>query len=122
MEAFFVENRSKNLIFFYGESESGVNKSAKGKFKLQIIDSSSISLKGVCIFFVRHFASTAITPKNISDVIHEFKFNLDSFKQKLRFFFNYRKFFSVRMIVKTKVFFKQLADNLPYYFFQYYLI
>ena len=67
MSSFFAQNGAKNLIFYYGEIDSPAkSRTAAPKYKLQIIDSSSLSLKGVCVFFVRHNISNQITNANIS--------------------------------------------------------
>lgn len=80
MSSFFAEKGSKILVFFYGETDTtsstsnttstatqGQNVKGKSvKSKLQIIQSSSVMLKGICIFFVRHTTSIAITSSNIS--------------------------------------------------------
>lgn len=85
MDSFFVENGRKNLIFCYSEPDSpndgnrssqqqqqqAANKQGALKInraKVQIVDSSDLILKGVCIFFVRNTTSTAITTQNISQV------------------------------------------------------
>lgn len=68
MEAFFAENGTKNLLFYYGEPADTGSKVRINKPKVQIVDSSHLSLKGVCIFFVRNSTSIAITSQNISQV------------------------------------------------------
>lgn len=73
MEAFFTENGTKNLIFYYGEGSTGSEGGVKAKVsrsKVQIVESSSLSLKGVCVFFVRNSTSIAITPQNVSQEIY----------------------------------------------------
>ena len=69
MEAFFVENGKKNLIFYCGETENASSK-FKVKPKIQIVDSSNLILKGICVFFVRNSTAIAISSANISQVIH----------------------------------------------------
>lgn len=88
METFFAENGKKNLLFVYGEHDSNTSANApntttttanahntqaklaakQNKTKVQIADSSSLVLKGVCVFFVRNSTSIAITVQNISQV------------------------------------------------------
>jgi len=69
METFLVENGKKNLIFYCGETESALNK-FRTKPKIQIVDSSNLILKGICVFFVRNSTAVAISSNNISQVIH----------------------------------------------------
>ena len=64
MEMFFAENGNKNLLFYYDTSKS--LKTAKSK--VQIVDNSNLSLKGISIFFVRNSTSIAISTQNISQV------------------------------------------------------
>lgn len=66
MDGFFVENGSKILMFFYGDDVNAKTKPAK--FRVQIVDSSNLSLRGVCLFFFRNSTSIAITPQNIHQV------------------------------------------------------
>lgn len=73
MEAFFVENGKKNLIFYSGETESALNK-FRTKPKIQIVDSSNLILKGICVFFVRNSTAVAISSNTISQVNHFFHF------------------------------------------------
>lgn len=68
VEAFFSENGSKNLLFYYGEPADTGSKIRINKSRVQIVDSSHLTLKGVCIFFVRNSTSTPITIQNISQV------------------------------------------------------
>lgn len=68
MEAFFVEDGNKNLLFYYGEPDTNNAKSKIIKSKVQIVDNSNLSLKGVSIFFIRNSTSIAITAQNISQV------------------------------------------------------
>lgn len=67
MENFFSENGRKNLIFYYGDDL--VTKIKSSKAKVQIVESSNLSLKGVCIFFIRNSTSIAITSTNISQEV-----------------------------------------------------
>ena len=80
MENFFVENGRKYLLFFYSDHESGDKgpsaASASGaknlrKNKVQIMESSDVNLKGICIFFVRN-PTIQITNSNVSNVIYNF--------------------------------------------------
>jgi hypothetical protein len=69
MDAFFNENGTKNLLFYYGESADSTSAKSKiTKSKVQIVESSNMSLKGVCVFFVRNSTSNPITAQNISQV------------------------------------------------------
>lgn len=70
MEAFFAENGSKNLLFYSGEHADSIagSKVRINKPKVQIVDSSHLAFKGVCIFFVRNSTSTPLTNQNISQV------------------------------------------------------
>jgi hypothetical protein len=73
MESFFRENGNKNLLFFYGEPDPSHPSTPKtnirgAKHKVLIVESSHLSLRGVCVFFVRNSTSIAITSNNISQV------------------------------------------------------
>jgi hypothetical protein len=71
MEAFFAENGNKNLLFCYGEPETNMQVSKTTlpkKTKIQIVESSNISLRGICVFFVRNSTSILVTRENISQV------------------------------------------------------
>jgi hypothetical protein len=70
MENFFQEHGRKYLLFFYDQDtndKSAAAKAIKTKNKVQIMESSDISLKGICIFFVRNQTIT-ITNTNVSNV------------------------------------------------------
>ena len=71
MEAFFAENGQKNLIFCFGESDTSIQVSKTNlpkKPKVQIVESSNLSLRGICVFFVRNSTTILITKENISQV------------------------------------------------------
>jgi hypothetical protein len=71
MENFFQEHGRKYLLFFYNDQDtndkSAATKAIKARNKVQIMESSDISLKGICIFFVRNQTIT-ITNANVSNV------------------------------------------------------
>lgn len=71
MEAFFAENGNKNLLFCYGEPDINMQVSKTNlpkKPKVQIVESSNLSLRGICVFFVRNSTSILVTRENISQV------------------------------------------------------
>lgn len=83
MENFFQENGRKYLLFFYSDQESSdksaTGKNMKTKNKVQIMESSDMTLKGICIFFTRNQAIT-ITNANVSNVKFNKKFIEGLFK------------------------------------------
>lgn len=76
MEAFFAENGSKYLLFYSGDHAETGSKIRLNRAKVQIVDSSHLAFKGLCIFFVRNSTSTIITNQNISQVYYKSVFFL----------------------------------------------
>jgi hypothetical protein len=88
MENFFQDNGRKYLLFFYSEPESSdkgatppqqqqqqqaqsiayVRAIRSHKTKVQIMESSDITFKGICVFFVRNSTQISITNTNVSNV------------------------------------------------------
>ena len=79
IENFFSVNGNKNLLFCYNESEynSSSQQTQPGKqllktskAKVQVVANSDLSLRGICLFFVRNSTLTAITSTNIHQEIN----------------------------------------------------
>jgi hypothetical protein len=76
MENFFGENGGKNLLFYYSEPDSSPSQPTaqtnkpilRPKVKLQIMHSSDMPLRGICVYFVRISNAQAISAQNIAQV------------------------------------------------------